>query len=51
MGLWSCESVDLRASVLSICGFEGSCACLRVGVSLRAVCFCVIMSDCMFVDS
>ena len=37
-----------------VCGFVGKfvfcCVCLRVCVCLRAVCLCVIMFDCMFVD-
>ena len=52
VGLWSCEFVDVWISVLWVCARVCVCVCVcsHVCVCLGAVCFCVIMCDCMFVD-
>ena len=46
LGLWGCEFVGVWVGVFWVCVH----VYLHVCVCLRAVCLCVIMCDCMFVD-
>ena len=45
VGLWGCEFVGVWISASWVCVCVFTCC-----VCLGAVCFCVIMCDCMFVD-
>ena len=50
MRLWVGGVVSLWVCGLVLCGFVCVCVCSHVCACWGAVCFCVIMCDCMFVD-